>query len=97
MTETALTVARLWKNMTLEQRMAAALAFWQDEEATNDQLQAVMFIAQQKKFRPKTVIGLDVDRKARIFADRRRAQTTRRAPALAWLSASRAVGVTNCA
>jgi hypothetical protein len=68
MTETAPTVARLWKNMTLEQRMAAALAFWQDEEATNDQLQAVMFIAQQKKFRPKTVIGLDVDRKARHLA-----------------------------
>jgi hypothetical protein len=68
MTETAPTVARLWKNMTLEQRLAAALAFWQDEEATNDQLQAVMFIAQQKKFRPKTVIGLDVDRKARHLA-----------------------------
>ena len=68
MTETALTVARLWKSMTLEQRMAAARAFWQDEEATNDQLQAVMFIAQQKKFRPKTVIGLDVDRQARHLA-----------------------------
>jgi hypothetical protein len=68
MTETALTVARLWKSMTLEQRMAAAQAFWQDEEATNDQLQAVMFIAQQKKFRPKTVVALDVDRKARHLA-----------------------------
>jgi hypothetical protein len=68
MTETALTVARLWKSMTLEQRMAAAQAFWQDDEATNDQLQAVMFIAQQKKFRPKTVVALDVDRKARHLA-----------------------------
>ena len=68
MSEDTWTPARLWKSMTLEQRLAAARAFWQDEEATNDQLQAVMFIAQQKKFRPKTVIGLDVDRKARHLA-----------------------------
>jgi hypothetical protein len=68
MTETALTVARLWKSMTLEQRLAAAQAFWQDEEATNDQLQAVMLIAQQKKFRPKTVVALDDERKARHLA-----------------------------
>lgn len=68
MTETVLTVARLWKSMTLEQRLAAARAFWQDEEASNDQLQAVMFIAQQKKFRPKSVVALDLDRKTRHLA-----------------------------
>jgi hypothetical protein len=68
MTETTLTPARLWKKMTSAQRLAAAQAFWNDEEATDDQIQAVMLIAQQKKFRPKTVIGLDVDRKARHLA-----------------------------
>src|SRR5258708_38607977 len=62
------TPARLWKQMTLDQRTRAALAFWSDEEATDDQVQAAFLIAQQKKFRPKTVIGLDVDRKARHFA-----------------------------
>jgi len=54
--------------MTDVQRVAAARAFWTDEEAADDQLQAVLLIAQQKKFRPKTVIGLDLDRKARHLA-----------------------------
>ena len=67
MTDT-LTPSRLWKKMTSEQRQRAALAFWRDENAGDDQLQAVLLIAQQKKFRPKTVIGLDEDRKARHLA-----------------------------
>ena len=68
MTDTTLTPSRLWKTMTLEQRQRAARAFWEDEEAVNDQVQAAMLIAQQKKFRPKTVISLDTDRKARHLA-----------------------------
>jgi hypothetical protein len=68
MTEPTLTPSRLWKQMTSEQRTRAARAFWEDEEATDDQLQAALLIAQQKKFRPKTVIGLDIDRKARHLA-----------------------------
>ena len=54
--------------MTLDQRTRAARAFWEDPEATDDQVQAAFLIAQQKKFRPKTVIGLDVDRKAKHLA-----------------------------
>ena len=68
MTETTLTPSRLWKQLTLEQRTRAARAFWEDPEATDDQLQAALLIAQQKKFRPKTVIGLDLDRKSRHLA-----------------------------
>jgi hypothetical protein len=68
MTETSLTAARMWKKMTHAQRLAAAGAFWADEQATDDQVQAVMLIAQQKKFRPKSVIALDVDRKIRHLA-----------------------------
>jgi len=64
MTET-LTPSRLWKRMTPDQRHHAALAFWRDETATDDQVQAVLLISQHKKFRPKTVIGLDDERKAR--------------------------------
>ncbi len=67
-TETMLTPSRLWKKMTMEQRQRAARAFWEDEEAANDQVQAALLIAQQKKFRPKTVVSLDVDRKARHLA-----------------------------
>jgi hypothetical protein len=68
MTDTSLTAAHLWKNMTHAQRLTAADAFWADEQATDDQVQAVMLIAQQKKFRPKTVIALDLGRKARHLA-----------------------------
>src|SRR5881396_3500940 len=68
MTETKLTPSRLWKQMTLDQRQRAARAFWEDPEATDDQVQVALLIAQQKKFRPKTVIGLDLDRKARHLA-----------------------------
>jgi hypothetical protein len=68
MTDTTLTPTRLWKNMTAAQRFAAARAFWLDEQATDDQVQAVMLIAQQKKFRAKTVFALEVDRKAKHLA-----------------------------
>ena len=68
MTEPTLTPAHLWKRMTLDQRTRAARAFWEDPEATDDQVQAAFLIAQQKKFRPKTVIGLDLDRKAKHLA-----------------------------
>ncbi len=54
--------------MSIEQRQRAARAFWQDDQATDDQVQAALLIAQQKKFRPKTVVALDVDRKARHLA-----------------------------
>jgi hypothetical protein len=73
MTESPLTAARLWKNMTPAQRLTAADAFWADEQATDDQVQALMLIAQQKKFRPKTVIALAAGRKARHLEHRERA------------------------
>jgi hypothetical protein len=64
----ALTPGRLWKRMTAEQRLNAARAFWQSEEAGDDQVQAVLLIAQQKKFRPKTVMTLDEERRAKHLA-----------------------------
>ncbi len=67
MTET-LTPSRLWKRMTLDQRQRAAHAFWADPEATDDQVQAALLIAQQKKFRAKSIINLDLHRKARHLA-----------------------------
>jgi hypothetical protein len=63
-----LTPSRLWKQMSGTQRLASARAFWADEEAIDDQIQAALLIAQQKKFRAKTVIALDLDRKAKHLA-----------------------------
>jgi len=54
--------------MTAEQRLLAARAFWLDEQADDEQLQAVLLISQQKKFRAKTVVSFDEDRKARHLA-----------------------------
>lgn len=68
MTEPTLTPSRLWKQIPLEQRLDTARAFWADEQASDDQIQAVLLISQQKKFRPKFVLGLDVDRKAKHLA-----------------------------
>ena len=68
MTDTSLTPARLWKTMNPTQRLAAVQAFWREEQAVDEQMQAVMIIAQQKKFRPKSVLALDVERKARHLA-----------------------------
>jgi hypothetical protein len=59
------TPSRLWQRMTREQREQAALALWRDEQAADDHVQAALLIAQQKKFRPKTIMALDDDRKAR--------------------------------
>jgi len=54
--------------MTIEQRLHAARAFWQDEGSADDQIQAVLLIAQRRKFRPKSVVALDEERKARHLA-----------------------------
>jgi len=67
MTET-LTPSRLWKRMTPDQRQLAARAFWRDDSTADDQLQAILLISQQKKFRPKSVVALDEERKARHLA-----------------------------
>ena len=70
MAETTLitTPARLWKKMTMAHRQKAALAFWHAEEAVDDQVQAALLIAQQKKFRPKSVLALDDERKSKHLA-----------------------------
>lgn len=68
MTESTLTPSRLWRRMTPDQRLRAARAFWAEEQAADDQIQAVLLIAQQKKFRPKFVLGLDDERRAKHLA-----------------------------
>jgi hypothetical protein len=68
MTATQLTPARLWKTMTQAQRLTACQAFWREEQAADEQLQAMTLIAQQKKFRAKTVLALDPERKSRYLA-----------------------------
>lgn len=68
MTESTLTPSRLWRRMTADQRLRAAKAFWADEQAGDDQVQAVMLIAQQKKFRPKFILNMDDERRSKHLA-----------------------------
>lgn len=60
--------SRLWKQMPSDQRVAAAEAFWLDEQSAEQQLEAIGAIAGHMKFRTKTVLGLAIDRKARYLA-----------------------------
>jgi hypothetical protein len=60
--------ARMWRLMPLELRTSAARAFWADEQAALEQAEAVALVAQQIKFRPKSVLSLPVDKKARHLA-----------------------------
>ncbi len=57
--------ARLWRLMPLDLRVAAAGAFWADDQAALEQAEAVALIARQIKFRPQSVMTLAIDKRAR--------------------------------
>lgn len=54
--------------MPPERRLDAARAFWEDENAAEQQMEAVVAIAQQLKFRPKSAAALPVEKRARYLA-----------------------------
>jgi len=60
--------SRLWKRMPVDNRVAAAALFWDDEQSTEQQLEAVAAIAAHMKFRTKSVLGLTADKRARYLA-----------------------------
>lgn len=59
---------RLWRTLPVEARVGAATAFWRDEQAQLEQAEAVALIARHIKFRPKSVISMPVEKKARHLA-----------------------------
>lgn len=60
--------SQLWKPLDQERKLKAAEAFWNDENAALEQAEALAVIAQRLKFRPKSVIGLPLDKKVRQLA-----------------------------
>jgi hypothetical protein len=54
--------------MPLDRRVSAATAFWQDENGAEQQVEAIVAIAQKLKFRPKSVQTQPLDRKAKQLA-----------------------------
>jgi hypothetical protein len=59
--------SQLWKQLSAERRLEAADAFWRDDEAANEQAEAIGIIAQRIKFRLKSVISMPVEKKAQYL------------------------------
>jgi len=68
MAEKEIRPARVWRLLPPDLRVAAANAFWADEQAALEQAEAVALIARQLKFRPKSVLSLPVEKKAKHLA-----------------------------
>jgi hypothetical protein len=63
--------SQLWKALPAEKRTQVAEAFWRDETSAEievQQLEAVLLLAKRLNFRPKSVLGLSVERRARHLA-----------------------------
>jgi len=60
--------AKLWRTLPMDARQAAASAFWSDDQAGLEQAEGVALIAKQIKFRPKSVLTLSVEKKAKHLA-----------------------------
>lgn len=60
--------ARLWRSLPTDVRVTASTAFWTDNQAALEQAEAVTLIARQIKFRPKSVLALPAEKKARHLA-----------------------------
>jgi len=56
--------SQLWKHLDPEKRRLAAEAFWRDDNAENEQAEAIGLIAQRIKFRLKSVITMPVEKKS---------------------------------
>ncbi len=57
--------SHLWKQLSPDRKLQAAEAFWRAENAGLEQAEAINAIAQRIKFRPKSVVGLPREKKAR--------------------------------
>src|SRR5262249_61534626 len=60
--------SKLWRRMPLEQRIDAAGLFWEDEHSADQQMEAVSSIATYMKFRPRSVLALDPQKRAKYLA-----------------------------
>jgi hypothetical protein len=59
---------RVWRSLSPGARLAAATAFWRDEQTQVEQAEAVALISKQIKFRQKSVLTMPAEKKARHLA-----------------------------
>jgi hypothetical protein len=60
--------SRVWRRMPADRRLAAAELFWEDEQSTDQQVEAIAAIASHMKFRTKTVLGLPAEKRSKYLA-----------------------------
>jgi len=60
--------SKIWRRMPLERRLDAAGLFWDDEHSADQQMEAVSAIATQMKFRPRSVVALAPEKRAKYLA-----------------------------
>lgn len=60
--------SKLFRRMPLERRLEAADLFWNDEHSADQQMEAVASIATHMKFRPRSILALAPERRARYLA-----------------------------
>src|SRR5687768_7320103 len=60
--------SRIWKRLSPERRLEAAELFWEDDESSEQQVEAITAIAGHMKFRTKSVVALPSAKRARYLA-----------------------------
>jgi hypothetical protein len=60
--------SKLWRRLPLERRVDAAGLFWDDEHTADQQVEAVASIATHMKFRPRSILGLAPEKRAKYLA-----------------------------
>ncbi len=60
--------SKLWKSLSDDRRLEAAVAFWADDQAVAEQAEMIGAIARQINFRPRSVMALPIERRARFVA-----------------------------
>ena len=60
--------SKLWRRLPLDRRVDAADLFWNDEHSADQQMEAVASIATHMKFRPRSVLTLAPEKRAKYLA-----------------------------
>lgn len=60
--------SKLWRRMPLDRRVDAAGLFWDDEHSADQQMEAVAALATHMKFRPRSVVSLTPEKRAKYLA-----------------------------
>jgi hypothetical protein len=63
--------SKIWRDLPADKRLAAADAFWRDDQAQDimaQHVEAIVAIAQRLKFRAKSVQSLPIERRAKQLA-----------------------------